>query len=44
MWDPTTGLSFIIYTQLEFCKAPECEDFNGALTACVYGAIQDPRL
>jgi hypothetical protein len=31
-------------TQLEFRAAPECEDFVGAITALIYGAIKQLRV
>lgn len=44
MWDTTTGLGFIFYTQLEFRATPECADFTGAITAQIYGALQPQKI
>jgi hypothetical protein len=40
-WDPTTGVSWVFYTQQEFSMAPATEDYTGELTALIYGAIVD---
>jgi CubicO group peptidase (beta-lactamase class C family) len=39
MWDTKVGLGFVFYTQLEFRATAACDDFSGAITAQVYGAV-----
>lgn len=41
VWDPTTGVGWVFYTQQELLMAPATEDYTGELTALVYGAIVD---
>jgi hypothetical protein len=44
MWDPASGVGFVFYTQLEFRATPACEDFVGAITAQVFGALRRLRV
>jgi hypothetical protein len=40
-WDLKTGVGFLFYTQTEFCLVPESDDYDGQLTALIYGAVTD---
>jgi type IV secretory pathway TraG/TraD family ATPase VirD4 len=43
-WHPaatagTAGVGFIFYTQVEFSLSPIVDDYDGELTAAIYGAV-----
>ena len=39
MWDLETGVGFIFYTQVELSLSPIFDDYDGELTAAIYGAV-----